>query len=393
MTKRRERVEPGIYRRPDGKLEIGFRDATGAQRWRVVDGGVVAARKQLIAAKAQRDRGDRVAVDPRLTFDRAANTWLAARVARLRPHTQVTYGAHLAHLRARWGRAKLSAISPTDVASYVAQIDREGAKGWTQRGRLTVLSGVFTYAGRHLGHAGVNPVSLLDRVERPDIDDEREHVIVSTDEIAQIVANAGHHELLLTVATQTGARKAEVLGLAWQDVDVPGRALEIACQLDRAGERRPLKTKRSRRRVTIPTELARALAQAKLAAESELVFHREDGAWYQPMAADYALRRACERAGVEPAPTWHDLRHSHVSMLFAAGWDPVAIAARIGDSVETVLSVYAHEYDAARRRASESDELGALYGSAMEAPNASTRPSVTPPARSNVARLRRSDTG
>ena len=38
-----------------------------------------------------------------------------------------------------------------------------------------------------------------------------------------------------------------------------------------------------------------------------------------------------------------------------AGYDAVAIAARIGDSVETVLRVYAHEYEAARRREDESE--------------------------------------
>jgi hypothetical protein len=45
-AKRRTRVEPGIYRRPDGRLEIGYRDATGKQRWRVVDGGIKLARKR-----------------------------------------------------------------------------------------------------------------------------------------------------------------------------------------------------------------------------------------------------------------------------------------------------------------------------------------------------------
>jgi hypothetical protein len=53
--------------------------------------------------------------------------------------------------------------------------------------------------------------------------------------------------------------------------------------------------------------------------------------------------------------------------MFAAGGDPVAIAARIGDTVETVLSTYAHEYDAARRRRDESATLASLYdrGNAM----------------------------
>jgi hypothetical protein len=39
----------------------------------------------------------------------------------------------------------------------------------------------------------------------------------------------------------------------------------------------------------------------------------------------------------------------------------VCIAARVGDSVKTVLEVYAHLYADARRRANESDELGTLY--------------------------------
>jgi hypothetical protein len=79
---------------------------------------------------------------------------------------------------------------------------------------------------------------------------------------------------------------------------------------------------------------------------------------------------AVKRAGIAPPPTWHDLRHSHVSRLFAAGADPVYIATRVGDSVKTMLDVYAHEYSDARRRASESEQLAALYdhGSAVEAP-------------------------
>jgi hypothetical protein len=40
---RRVRVERGIYRRATGVLEVGFKDETGRQRWRTVDGGILAA--------------------------------------------------------------------------------------------------------------------------------------------------------------------------------------------------------------------------------------------------------------------------------------------------------------------------------------------------------------
>ena len=205
--------------------------------------------------------------------------------------------------------------------------------------------------------------------------------------------HAGRYRLLLAAAAQTGARKGEALGLTWGDVDTQGRAVSIEMQLDRRGHRRPLKTKRSARTVAISPDLATALAELRLAArrpaDHELVFTRTGGRAHSHASADLALARAVKAAGITPAPTFHDLRHSHVSRLFAAGADPVYIAARVGDAVATVLSVYVHEYSDARRRASESDRLAALYdyGSAMEAPGGGTAQQTAAADSANVASL------
>jgi hypothetical protein len=43
VAPRRVRVERGIYRRSTGVLEVGFKDETGRQRWRTVEGGILAA--------------------------------------------------------------------------------------------------------------------------------------------------------------------------------------------------------------------------------------------------------------------------------------------------------------------------------------------------------------
>ena len=87
-TSRRVRVERGIYRRPDGRLELGWRDAQGKLRWRVVEGGITAARSALVQEHAKRNRGEAIAADPRLTFNAAADAWQDARMNRLRPATQ-----------------------------------------------------------------------------------------------------------------------------------------------------------------------------------------------------------------------------------------------------------------------------------------------------------------
>lgn len=230
---------------------------------------------------------------------------------------------------------------------------------------------MFIYAGRHLGHVGRSPASLLDRIEKPDTSDERDHRILTDDETAALVACADDESrLMLALAIQTGARKGDVLGLTWQDVDTQTRTIRIEMQLDRAGHRVDLKTPTSRRTVAISSALAAELAKHRLAHGrpdgAALVFTRPDGRHWRHQSADRALERALKDAGVDHA-SFHDLRHTHVSRLFAAGLDAAAIAARVGDTIDTVLRTYAHEYDATRRRQDESDALSAMYAPAMEA--------------------------
>jgi hypothetical protein len=62
------RVERNLYRRPDGKQEIGYRDSAGRQRWKVVEGGITAARAERDTILEARARGDRVQPNPRLRF-------------------------------------------------------------------------------------------------------------------------------------------------------------------------------------------------------------------------------------------------------------------------------------------------------------------------------------
>jgi Phage integrase family len=80
-------------------------------------------------------------------------------------------------------------------------------------------------------------------------------------------------------------------------------------------------------------------------------------------AAERAWKAALREARIEdPQPVIHDLRHTHVSGLIADGWDVVEIASRVGDRIETVLRVYAHEFDAKRRSAQRRAALEERYG-------------------------------
>src|SRR5262249_17378721 len=86
------------------------------------------------------------------------------------------------------------------------------------------------------------------------------------------------------------------------------------------------------------------------------------------------LTRAVKRAGLEavedrhgrivrPAPTFHDLRHSHASALIAQGWAIEEVRSRLGHaSVATTQRIYVHAFDAARRSDDRRARLNKIYG-------------------------------
>lgn len=384
----REKVEPGIYQRVDANgrpvFEIAWRDGQGHQRRRRVQGGITAARKALNAARAARDRKEQVTVDPRLTFGAAADKWWDARVVRLRPATQSTYGTGLAHLREHFGRTRLAAIHASDVAAYISAQQRAGLKGWTVQGHLTVLSSVYQYASRHLGFAGANPVSMLDRVERPNVaEDERPKRILEGDELPRLIAAVDEpYRLAFEFAAETGARLGETLGIVWREVDLDDCTVTFTHQLDKKRrERVPLKTKRSRRSVEISPHLAAKLRKAKLASPRsgphDFVFVSRAGTPHdQRNIAGRVMSRAVKRAGLKTAehpngdehraPTFHDLRHTHASKLINDGWDIATVSSRLGHAdVTTTMRVYVHEFERAQRSADRRNRLAQLY-SALE---------------------------
>ena len=312
-----------------------------------------------------------------MTVDQAADAWWQARVVKLRPATQARYSADLKHVRETFGRRRLTDVSAADVAAFVSFQQRAGLKGWTVKGHVAVLSAVYAYAGRHLGYTGVNPASLLDRVERPSLSDEQPKRILSRDEVGRLLAaTTDTYRLMFELAAETGARQSEVLGLTWGDGDTGEGTIRFTAQLDRDGRRVPLKTARSRRSVEITGELAGKLRALKIesaqSGKHDYVFTTRTGSPHGHRNVARALRRAADDAGlgdverdgevVEHAPSMHSLRHSHGSALIAAGWDIEEVSARLGHAdVATTLRAYVHEYDAARRSDDRRGRLAALY--------------------------------
>jgi integrase len=312
---------PGIYYRPrrDGKVappyEFTYLDSTGKRRWEVVHGNLDVAETRRAELQLRRRRGERI--EPtRQTFAEYAEEWLERQT--VRPRTLEIYGWALKqHLIPYFGRHRLDQITAEDIAAFIVQMKRKKLKGWTITSALRPLSLILGQAARK-GRIPVNPISQLERGERPSHDDQRPKRILDLDEMRALIANADseQYRCLLELMLTSGLRIGEALGLTIADLDPEQALVRVEYQLGRDGSRTLLKTEESRRAIDIPPQLMRRL----------LTLVTERGARFNPHAFVFATRnetglerkvaraaldRAVEAAKLAaPKPTLHDLRHT-----------------------------------------------------------------------------------
>ncbi len=237
-TARRVRVERGIYRRSTGVLEVGFKDESGRQRWRTVDGGILAARRVRDDLVARRARGESVAPKPKLRFGEAAECWLAGPVVDLRETTHVKYLCMVnRHLRPRFEGRRLDALSADDLARLVRDLRVEGMGEATIAVILGVVSAIYKFAVRRLGWRGTIPTTLMLRSERPKLSQTKRRPLFTEEQLEQTIAGAHDpFRTLFTVAALTGARISELCALTWADVrinDPDDAEIEFGWRVDR----------------------------------------------------------------------------------------------------------------------------------------------------------------
>jgi integrase len=250
-----------IYRRPDGALEIGYRDSTGRQRWKVIVGGIIAARAERDTILGARARGERVQPNPRLTYGDAAERWLSEQVAGLRDGTLARYESDTRlHLLPRWGRRRMDTITVDDAARLVRELRAEGKAEWTIQGVLIAAGRVFKFAKRRMAWSGESPIALLENGERPRISDAPERRIYDPHELVQTLAASWEPwATLFKLANVEAARESELLGLWWENLDLSdldAATISFTHQVDRRGVRVELKTEESKAVLPLPRSAA-----------------------------------------------------------------------------------------------------------------------------------------
>jgi integrase len=178
---------------------------------------------------------------------------------------------------------------------------------------------------------------------------------------------------LLLLAALTGARRGELCGLRWSDVDWKGSTLAISRSIYQTSDggwgEKGTKTHAVRRIGLDPVAveaLRRHQARAEAMADEAGVDLADDGfvfsfspAGSEPLLPDLVTRRAAKLAKAGGVETHlHTLRHFAATQGIAAGFDAVTVSQRLGHADPSItLKVYSHAIE--QRDRDLADSLGA----------------------------------
>lgn len=225
---------------------------------------------------------------------------------------------------------------------------------------------------------GLIPFNPASRAELPKVEKKTPNYF-QPDDIDHIVSALENAPLKWKAMTYlymlSGARRGEILGLRWKDVDFDNKRIHIEnCVLYSATygtyEDSP-KNESSDRYVPLPIEAFQILkkwraCQAEnrfklgdLYHDNDLVFAREDGNPMHPDSVTKWYAKFAERNNLKHINP-HAFRHSMASILFFNKVDPVSISKRLGHSqVSTTTDVYSHIIAEADKQ--NADLIGDIY--------------------------------
>ena len=364
----------GLDRLPNGKVRARYR-ANGKLHGRVfgrdAEKEASAWRVQMLAEVAS---GTHVsATDGRKLFEDFANERIEA-WRKHRETTRVQVESHMRnHVTPYFGDREIGSIRYGDVEAWVAHRSEVLAP--------STLHVVFAWVRRIFADAvrlQVIRVSPCDDIELPAIEDNEVQAIP----LASIdaLASGMPAELAATVlvATWSGLRQGEILGLRRDRLDLMGRkgadgkrkppSIFVAEQLQTfvGGPKLvPPKTAKSKRRVPIPKQLVAALAAhlAAFPAEPDGLIFTTNGKPITRSVFGNAWREAVKTAGLPKGSHFHALRHTYATTLIEGGESVTAVSRLLGHaSANETLTTYNHLWEDSEDRTVKclEDSYGAL---------------------------------
>ena len=354
-------------------IELERDPATGKrqQKWHAFHGTKKEAETEYARLVTQVNEGTYVE-DAKLTMADFLSGWLLGHAeTKLAPKTYRSYRLYVERdIIPRIGNLRLRRLTPPAVKAMLQTLAEEGRGARTIQYVHATLRTALSYA-MEMGWIKTNPAAPIS----PPKPSERPMSVLDAETASELLQRLEGHPVHLPalIAIYTGMRRGEILGLAWSHVDVDSGTLYVQRSLASVKAGIPTYVagnprKNHRRAIAVGPTVVTALREQRQRqselkldlgpdySDHELVVCRPDGCPWDPDTMTKTFTAALREIGVTGL-RFHDLRHTHATMLMASGTPNKIVSERLGHSqIGITMNLYGHVAPGMDRPAAEAFE-------------------------------------
>lgn len=200
----------------------------------------------------------------------------------------------------------------------------------TIRTKVSIVKSLFSFAWK-IGYLAVDVAKLV----KPPMGVEAIHErILEADEVKKLIAatQMERDRVVLSLIYTTGLRVSEALSINWQDL----KPLETGGQVTVEGKGGKLRT------VLLSQSLWQQIQSLPRNPKADAIFSTKFWNRLDRHQLHRNVKRAAEKAGINPHVSIHWLRHAHACHALKAGCDLDVLMRSLGHSSLTVTSKYLH---------------------------------------------------
>lgn len=331
---------------------------------------------EAFASTFERDCKEGLVSDNRQTFQEYAEYCINLKEERGCKHsTIVSYREKTKRVYEALGYLKLKDIRPEHLSKFYSSMMKDGQNA--RGGKLSVktILGYHRFISMVLEQAvkeGILLYAPSSRVELPKCEKHTPNYF-QPEQIEQIQEALENEPMkwktMLHLFMITGARRGEILGLKWSDIDFTNKTVRFSRAVyyrsDCGIYIDSLKTEKSNRCISIPDYTIQLLTFYKNYQNGYIKslkeYYHDEGFLFtqdngKPMNPD-SVTTYCDKfskAHNLPHINPHAFRHTSASLLYFGGLDSVTISKRLGHSqVSTTSDIYAHVIEEAERKSAD----------------------------------------
>lgn len=343
-------------------IELNKINGKRKQKWYTIHGDKKDAEKFLTEKLRELDTGTFIDTISITVNDYLKYWFEQCCVPNQSPTTYESYQKNIKlHINPILGDIKLKDLQPLHLQTFYSNRLKTGLSKTTVLYLHRILHSALEQAMKWQ----LLPRNIADNVDPPKPNKFIAQVLDST-QITELINISKDTDIYIPImiAISTGMRRGEILGLTWDNVDFNNNTIKIVKALYNTKNGLVFlepKTVKSKRIINIPPTLCNILKEHKQNQEKlknrlgknyidkNLVCCLEDGSAINPDTFTPKFRKLLTKSDL-PKIRFHDLRHSHASLLLSQGVQPKMISERLGHSnINITMDLYSHIYEATNK--------------------------------------------